>query len=56
MQMLKPLRTTDGINKGKRGLGKAWLAKDKAHRELLLDCVLKVNYSVQDFNKTIENV
>ena len=55
MQMLKPLRTTDGINKGKRGLGKVWLAKDKAHRELLLDCVLKVNYSVQDFNKTIEN-
>ena len=30
MQTLKPLRTTDGINKGKRGLGKAWLAKDKA--------------------------
>ena len=55
MQTLKPLRTTDGVNKGKRGLGKAWLAKDKAHRELLLDCILKVNYSVQDFNKTIEN-
>lgn len=54
MQTLKPLRTTDGINKGKRGLGKAWLAKDEAHRELLLDCVLKANFSVQDFNKTIE--
>lgn len=55
MQMLGPLRTTDDINKGNRGLGKAWLARDKAHRELMFDCVLKINYSVQDFNKTIEN-
>ena len=54
MQTLEPLRLTDGINKDNRGLGKVWLAKDGAHRELMLDCVLKANFSVQDFNKTIE--
>ena len=55
MQILEPLRTIDGINRDNRGLRKAWLAKDKAHSDLVSECVLKVDYSVQDFNKTIEN-
>ncbi len=54
MQLLEPLRTTDALNKDNRGPGKAWLAKDKAHRELMFDCIQKANFSVQDFNKSAE--
>lgn len=54
MQTLEPLRSTDGINKGNRGLGKVWLSRDKAHHKLLRDCIQKASFSVQDFNKSIE--
>ena len=54
MQTLEPLRSTDGINKDNRGLGKVWLSRDKAHHELLRDCIQKASFSVQDFNKSIE--
>lgn len=42
MQTLMPLRTTDGLDKRGLGIGKKWLAKDNAHRELMWDLILKI--------------
>ena len=54
MQTLMSLRTTDGLDKRGLGIGKKWLAKDEARRKLMWDLILKINYSIQDFNATIE--
>lgn len=54
MQTLMSLRTTDGLDKRGLGIGKKWLAKDEARRKLMWDLTLKINYSIQDFNATIE--
>ena len=54
MQTLMPLRTTDGLDKKDLGIGKKRLAKDGARRKLIWELILKIEYSIQDFNATIE--
>ena len=54
MQTLMSLRAIDGLDKRGLGIGKKWLAKDEARRKLMWDLILKINYTIQDFNATIE--
>ena len=52
MQQIEPLRTTDGLSDD--GIFKKWPWRDDDHYELMTDLILKLNYSIQDFNSTIE--
>lgn len=51
MQLIDPLRTTDGLSTG--GLYKKWPWMDADRQRLMGDLVLKMDYSIQDFNDTI---
>lgn len=54
MQFLDPLQTTDGLSKSNLGLGKKWFAKSESQRKLMSEYMLKVKYSIQDFNETVQ--
>lgn len=52
VQSIEPLKSTDGLGEDKGGIRKKWPWKDPDHHELMSDLILKVNYSIQDFNAT----
>lgn len=53
MQAIKKLKTTDDLGEHGGGIWKKWPWKDSDHFELMSDLILKVNYSIHDFNSTI---
>lgn len=55
VQSIEPLKSTDGLGEDKGGIRKKWPRKDPDHHELMSDLILKVNYSIQDFNATIKD-
>ena len=54
MQKIEPLTTTASLS-DEGGIWKKWPWKDDDHYGLMCDLVLKANYSIQDFNATIED-
>ena len=52
MQHIESLRATDAL--GDNGIFKKWPWRDDDHYELMSDLILKINYSIQDFNETIK--
>lgn len=53
MQSIEKLKTTDDLGEHGGGIWKKWPWMDSNHYELMSNLVLKVNYSIQDFNSTI---
>lgn len=55
MQHIKPLKDLNGLSpKHRPGFNKKWPLKALLNYELLHDYLQKVNYSIQDFNATVE--
>lgn len=53
MQSIEKLKTTDDLGEHGGGIWKKWPWTDSDHYELMSNLILKVNYSIQDFNSTI---
>lgn len=53
MQAIEKLKTTDDLGEHGGGIWKKWPWVDSDHYELMSNLILKVNYSIHDFNSTI---
>ena len=53
MQSIEKLRGTDDLGEHGGGIWKKWPWIDSDHHELMSNLILKVNFSIQDFNSTI---
>lgn len=53
MQSIEKLRGTDNLGEHGGGIWKKWPWIDSDHHELMSNLILKVNFSIQDFNSTI---
>jgi|GEM_PF-458099 hypothetical protein len=57
LRRIEPLPTLDKLSPRNRpGLDKRWIVKrgSEPYDDLLHDCLQKINYSIQDFNATLE--